>query len=151
MISPDEVADSLRAHLHSRGYGPQPGATGIEIAAFESRHSVRMPADLREFFLRVNGTTEFADFLLTRFWPLEEVSPIIPSTSAGQSIRYFVFADQMIFAPDFAISLDDPSAKVVRYWDGFSRIEPVCSSFAEFVEIFMRDPWDVHVDSAAPS
>ena len=150
-MQPEELAIALRAHLHSHGYGPGPGASEIEIAAFEGRHNVRMSAELREFFLRVNGTTEFCDFLLTRFRPLEEVSPIISITLADQSVRYFVFADQMTSAPDFAIALGSSTASVIRYWTGFSRIEPVCNSFGEFAEIFMRNPWDVHVNSAAPA
>jgi hypothetical protein len=151
MTPPEELADAFRAHLQACGYIPRSGASEIEIAAFERRHSVQLPSDLREFLLRVNGTTDYPDDLLTRFWPLDEVKPLDATPSEGQTARYFVIADQMMSAPDFAIALDRPPACVVRYWGANWKLEPVCCSFSEFARLFMEDPWAIHVRTAPSS
>lgn len=148
-----QLVDVFRGHLHSSGYGPQPGASEIEIGAFESRHSVRLPDDLREYFLQVNGTADYPDELLTRFRPLVEVKPISESLAEGQTARYFVIADQMISAPDFAIALgNSPAPSVIRCWSTCRKLEPVSDSFSTFVRLLMENPWTVHVHNhAAPA
>ena len=125
----------------------------MEIAAFESRHSVSLPDDLREYFLQVNGTADYPDEWLTKFRPLEDVTPISESLAEDQTARYFVIADQMISAPDFAIALDNsPAPYVVRCWSLCHKLEPVSDSFSAFVRLFMEDPWTVHVHNhAAPA
>ena len=151
MTQYENFANVFREHLLSRGYGPRPGASEMEIAAFESRHSVRLPDDLREYFLEVNGTADYPDDLLTIFRPLEDVSPISESLVEGQTVRYFVIADQMISAPDFAIALgSSPAPYVVRCWSACRKLEPVSDSFSTFVRLFMEDPWTVHVHNHAP-
>src|SRR5690349_8469684 len=123
MTNIESLANTFREHLLLRGYGPRPGAAETEIAAFESRYSVRLPDDLREYFLQVIGTAEYPDDLLTIFRPLGDVTPISESLAQGHMARYFVIADQMISAPDFAIALGAPyPPHVVRSWGAGSKL-----------------------------
>ena len=149
MPAAQEFAKLFREHLLSHGYGPRPGATDDEIAAFESRHGLRLPDDLREYFRQVNGTAEYPDDLLTNFLSLVDVKPITDRLSENDVARYFVFADQMISAPDFAIGLGGSTPSVVRCWG--NELQPVSDSFLTFIRLFMEDPWTIHLhDHAAP-
>jgi hypothetical protein len=70
-----------------------------------------LPADLREFYLTVNGMGDHYDEKrFFRFWPIEQVTPIkeyAPEVVANhpQSAEYFCFFDHSIDIFMYAIQL----------------------------------------------
>jgi hypothetical protein len=54
-----------------------------DVAEFEQRHNVRLPSDLREYFLTLNGGIlgheGSADNDLISFWRLDQVESIVDS------------------------------------------------------------------------
>src|SRR5215475_3827105 len=82
--------------------------TDDDIQAFEAQNGVRLPADLRAYFQRLNGID--MDPGLFRFWPLSRVIPLKSSSSVAlETGRYFIFADYMVGTWYYAIYLgEDP-------------------------------------------
>ncbi|MCH7989053.1 MAG: SMI1/KNR4 family protein [Planctomycetes bacterium] len=131
-----------------------PGASLDDIAAFESRHNVRLPHDLRSYFLAVNGTGErhTLDDDLFCFWPLSDVISIaedLPDRCSGlaHASRYFIIADHSICLPSYAIRLSaDPAAAnpvaSVFVDPNTLAVEDMFESFTDFVQHYLDDPFE---------
>ncbi|HJQ79921.1 MAG TPA: SMI1/KNR4 family protein [Lacipirellulaceae bacterium] len=133
---------------------------GVEIPApvdqrmiekFESENEVRFPADMRAYFLTVNGmgTRGESDQHFFCFWPLEDVQSIAKYTTNVSYLQrgpsdYFLFADHSIDVVSFAIHLSNDQAiwtPVVRtYWKD-DDLETVCDSFTDFLKVYLADPF----------
>jgi len=110
---------------------------------------VRMPGDLRAYFLHLNGSAApgggpAMDRDLIRFWPLEEVSTLaeawVPAADAG---RWFVIAEYSLWTWAYTIRLspDADAATPVAVSFGGTELLPVAVSFEEFVGKYLaRDP-----------
>ena len=46
------------------------------MQSFELKYGVQLPADLRDYFLTVDGMEDDLDPGINRFWPLEIVKPV---------------------------------------------------------------------------
>src|SRR5262249_50176114 len=67
----------LYDYLSSRIGNLPPGVPETDLLAFESRHLVQLPSDLRSCFLLFDGTNDqWADDWLIAFWPLERVERV---------------------------------------------------------------------------
>ena len=101
-----ESLGRLKSAWASQGIECGVPATDAELAEFEKSHRVCLPADLREYFLRVNGMARNEwwqwDDDLINFYPLAEL--IRCAETAGQTAR-FVFADHCISAHEYAVEL----------------------------------------------
>ena len=137
------IGQALKRFWLRQGISLLPGASESELVAFEAKHDVRLPADLREYLATVNGfdgsehwmtDDEVITFLgLVEMKPLNHYwSPVIDGDS------YFVFADYSLAAHVFAIRLSKASVSgndvVVVYDD---KPLQVASSFSKFVEGYL--------------
>ncbi len=49
------IGEALKRYWLRQGVKLRRGATEGELAAFEAKHNIRLPEDLREYFSAVNG------------------------------------------------------------------------------------------------
>jgi hypothetical protein len=135
------IGQRLRVRPYEGGLVPPPGVNEADLDAFESRHGVKLPADMRSYFRILNGTgstyADGDDFLLC-FWALEKLEPVIQRT--GDGARWFVFADHSISVIDYAIRLtaDGTGSNPIV---AVQHKQQVAGSFTEFVELYLADPW----------
>lgn len=131
----------------------QPGANAATISDFESKHKVKMPGDMKEFFSTVNGMgSEYDEEGFFRFWPIEEVKQVkeySPEVAAKypQSAEYFCFFDHSIDIFMYAIRLDrngefpSPIAMVCpQTLVSDCLFQPRYESFAEMVQEYVTNP-----------
>ncbi|MBI1851930.1 MAG: SMI1/KNR4 family protein [Planctomycetes bacterium] len=122
-----------------------PPASPEDISAFEARYRVRLPADLRAYFMTLNGSHDASagpcDEDLISFWHLAELRPF-DEPGAGPPLppsdSLFVFADWSINALLWAVQLsgDSNSSLPVFLVGGESPVE-VAPSFAAFLEGYL--------------
>ena len=133
----------MARHWYRDGAAPDnfrpKNATDDDIQAFEEHNGVRIPADLREYFQRLNGID--MDPGLFRFWPLSRVIPLKTSSAVAlETNRYFIFADYMVGTWYYAIYLgEDPFLQNRVILPDFPSQPRVASSFSEFVELYLTD------------
>ena len=140
----NSIGERLKSRPYEAGLEAPPGASESDLEAFERRHNVRLPGDMRSYFRILNGTgSSYADgddFLLC-FWALEKLEPVPEWTEAGKDdVRWFVFADHCFSHHDYAIRLtrDGSEPNPVCAKEGRRK---VARSFSEFVELYLTDPW----------
>ncbi len=109
------------------------------LVAFEKRWDVILPADMREFYARMNGTgNETVTDFLYRIWPLEEVRPISnmePALSSADAAldypaHYLCFSDYLIDSEVYAIHVAN-STRVITVCSGHRQ---VATSFTDFID-----------------
>jgi hypothetical protein len=117
----------------------QKRASEEEIQAFEQRNGVRMPADLREYFQRLNGIDSAPGFF--RFFPLSRLVALkSPSFAAFETNRYFIFADYMVGTWYYAIYLGEDQVLQNRVILLDLPGPPILApNFSEFVELYLTD------------
>jgi hypothetical protein len=143
VIDPAALA-SLRARWAAEGAEVPAGVTGEAFAAFETRHGVRLPADMRSFYTAMDGNGPWytVDDHGVCFWPLERVRPLSdeqPEAAAPGDERLFVFADLLIWSHAWAVRLE-PGAPAAVLRVGDNAHEEIAPSFGAFVERYARDP-----------
>lgn len=107
------IGQSLRNHWLSHNMQFNDGVSAAELEFFEKNNSVILPADLRDYFLSVNGMADGAtDDVLIRFWTLEETRALPEGAPDYANSDYvenpeslFVFADFSLWAHAYAIRL----------------------------------------------
>ena len=128
---------------------PLPGVDAAAIAAFERRFGVRLPADVRKYFLTTNGTGDFMDGAFFSFWPLQRVKPLHEMWMSVGPVRAaypgcFVFADHSVRRCEFAVRLGDSPQRagpVFRISESSNPSgEQVAPSFVDFMERYMEEP-----------
>ena len=142
------VGTSLKNHWLSQGVGVNPGVPKEELTAFESKYQVSLPADLRDYFLTVNGMAEgVTDDALIRFWSLHEVKPIpeeAPDYSDPSYIEepesLFLFADYCIWSHAYAIRLSSSKSPNPVIIIGDETPTRLFESFSELVNNYLSDP-----------
>jgi hypothetical protein len=158
----DHIAQTLIDRWTAHGIACPPGASVEEVADFEARYSVRMPADLRRYFLAVNGMgpKPIVDDDFFAFWQLSDVKTVAEECpehgeQSPEAAHYFLIADHSIFLPAFAIRLAgnssryNPVALVYTHLDSKDReIRDAFRSFTEFVEYYLQDPLGATAASA---
>jgi len=142
------AGESLKRHWASHRVDINAGATEAELNAFETRHGIVLPQDLRDYFLCVNGMPpDVVDDGMIRFWMLEEVRPLnqgAPEYSDPSYVKspesLFLFADYSIWAHAYAIRLGAvplQSNEVVII--GYKSPVVLSASFSEFVHRYLTD------------
>ncbi|MGQ0634632.1 MAG: SMI1/KNR4 family protein [Planctomycetaceae bacterium] len=153
----------LMAKWKSHGIECPAGISPADIAAFEQRHFVVLPADMREYFLTVNGMGErgACDNDLFSFWPLQSLISIaedLPDRCSkfAESSIYFMFADHSVALPTYAIRLSsnpDNANPIVSVFADFGafEVEVVFGSFTDFVSHYLDNPIDTSAAYSTPS
>ena len=139
------LGELVKTHWLRQGIKLSRGAIESEISAFEAKHDVCLPEDMREFFAIVNGfdnrSGEEVDNDMMTFFSLEEIKPLNASDwgVVSRAESYFVFADWSISAHVYAVRLLKDSAAsgpVVVVYDALVK---VADSFAEFMQAYLED------------
>lgn len=132
--------DRLEARRRRDGLLHDQRPTSDEIDDFERRFEVVLPLDLREYFLRLNGTGQgMTDDDLISFWRLDELEILTKYgvTDLKDAAEWFVFADYSIWAHAYAIRLrsdrDAPAPVAICFPEAFQ----VASSMADFVSGYL--------------
>jgi hypothetical protein len=120
---------------------PPPGVTEDRLTEFETCFGVALPADMREYFLHVDGMGEHFkwDDDLFNFRSLNDLELVnTPASNVADVASYFVFADHSIWLPAYAIRLTGaaagPHPVIAIETDGMISSAPiVAQSFSEFV------------------
>ena len=135
----------LREAWSVGGLLPADPASLDDIAAFESRHNVRLPDDLRAYFEILNGCKpgmgEFTSDRETAFWRLDEIERW--SESEG-SQPLFLFADYLISSIVYGIALraDTAPTPVFKSW-GRGHVVRCAESFTDFVKAYVGNDLDM--------
>ena len=141
------IGSRLKNHWLSQSIEINRGVSTEELGAFESKYNVSLPADLRDYFLTVNGMAEgVSDNALFRFWSLNEVKPIpeeAPSYSNPSYIEdaksFFVFADFCIWSHAYAIRLSSDHGSNPIVVIGGETSTRIFDSFSELVNNYLTD------------
>jgi cell wall assembly regulator SMI1 len=142
------IGKRLHTHWLAQGIELPPGVTEDRLNEFETHFGVTLPADLREYFLHVDGMGEpFKwDTDLFNFRPLSEVESISDLEIVLEDrSSYFVIADHSIWLPAFAIRLKPsatgthPVVAIQSDEKGGYGSTVVAGSFTEFAERYLSD------------
>jgi len=147
------VGESLKRHWSSQDVDINAGVSKAQLDSFESKHCVVLPADLRDYFLCVNGMApDVSDEGMIRFWMLEELQPLTQGAPAYSDASYiqhpeslFLFADYSIWAHAYAIRLGSVSLQsheVVII--GSESPVTIAQSFTEFLDQYLTDKDRLH-------
>jgi len=147
--------ERLMAQWRQQGIDCPAGASPDALAEFESRRGVVLPADMRSYFLAVNGMgprQEVFDDAFCSFWPVESVTSVADefpdrAVDVPGADRYFLFADHSLNLPAYAVRLSsDPhaAAPVATLFSdrGAFAMEDVFESFGAFLERYLDNPFD---------
>jgi len=134
------------------------GVLEDQIAEFEHHHKVRIPADLRHYFMTMNGTAGDYAYGAIRFWDLDEFKSVAEkkgNTRPNSSVIltayhelfngaecYFIFADFLYDMQLYAIHLsscENVEANQIIMLDGSAPIE-VADTFSAFVDTYIESP-----------
>ncbi len=127
-----------------------PGASQENLAAFEDRHGVRLPAAFVALYRKADGNA--GDENLTRLWPLAEIHRLSESNDLRGELgalpsdarEYFIFADYLIFSHVYAVRLtsDGRDDRVLWVLDATQRAE-IAPSFESFLRAYADDPYSI--------
>lgn len=147
--------ERLAEYWRSVGLDANPGASAEEIAAFELRCGVSLPATISQFYRRFSGTDGWDENLIA-FWPIHEIGSVpeklsdcrgIPDyggieKSLPDSQSYFVFADHSIWCHVYAVRLSsDPCAPTPVMWIGNGTTwDQLTDGFEEFIDLYIACP-----------
>jgi len=155
VATPDDLDRPLLDRLQTRwaaaGIKPRPGVSPEAIVWFEDRYQVVLQPAVRAYFEAVDGTGDEVDGHYFRFWPFAEFAPVAEDRSwgPGEAARFegwFLFADHMIDAPDFAVRLSSEAAgvgPVACLYD--AELLDVAPSFEAFLASYLAHPMGVVV------
>ena len=136
----------------SAGLTIRPPVRPEAIQAFESKYAVVLPADMRDYFQKVDGMEDELDPGTNRFWPLEMVKPVAEELSELHTDRLaypgcFVFVDHCIWCLAWAVQLGkEPamvSGAVFQVTAGEVPGRQIAPSFTAFVEMYLANQYSV--------
>lgn len=117
-----------------------------EVIRFERLHGHTLPSEFRGYLQCVNGFDQAANYQDERgfnFWPLASLSSVSEYEGGKYHFSndddYFIFCDYLDFCWAYAISLDPSTSKVVMVGTKDGEPKTVADSFAEFVELYLKD------------
>jgi hypothetical protein len=146
---PSDVAQRL-VNYWGQSLSSRRGASSAALLAFEARHAVKLPSDMRDYLLQLDGTggswPDDQDPKGFSFWQLIQIRPVNDElASKGLSAlpgleRYFVFADFLTWLWAYAIQLDAKESLVNRVvLIGKDHPIHVADSFSEFVDLYLQN------------
>lgn len=150
------IIEQLINHWQAKNIVIVEGNTEAEIEGFESRYKVRLPSDMREYFLRVDGLSEYypnsQDDQGFSFWSLRKVKTVLEESAKVMGISYneagslFIFADYLDWSWAYAIRLStNVLAETPVFLTDYPRPIKVADSFSEFVHLYLADASELYV------
>jgi hypothetical protein len=148
LMSFNSVGQILRTHWLLHEVEINDGVSEAALNSFERKYGVVLPADLRDYFLSVNGMPDgVSDEALIRFWTLEEVKPLPEGAPAYAKAEYiknpesvFLFADYSLWAHAYAIRLTaEPVESNELFVIGGKSAISLFASFSELVDSYIKD------------
>ena len=151
-------AEKLLSHWKRQGLVLAKGNDETTLIDFETKNSLRLPPDMRQYLSDANGMPSIpgsdVDSNGFRFWPLEHIRPVptvcaegeVPIPDVKDSLRYFVFADYFDWSWAYAIDLsraDSGSQPIIHV--GTLKPKTVAHSFTEFVDLYIQDAKELYV------
>ena len=142
----------LAAMWRDAGLTIRPGVETNDIRAFESKNGIVLPADLREYFLTVDGMEDELDPGTNRFWPLEMVKLVSEELNDIHSDRWsypgcFIFADHCIWCLAWAVRFGseplEVSEPVFQVTGDKVPGRMIAPSFTAFVEMYLANQYSV--------
>lgn len=130
------------------GLAIRPPIAPEAIQIFEFRYSVVLPADMREYFLTVDGMEDELDPGTNRFWPLAMVKPVAEELSEHHKDRLaypgcFVFVDHCIWSLAWAVRLGNVpavmSGPVFQVTASEYPGHQIAPSFTAFIEMYLAN------------
>ena len=139
------IGKALKQFWLRQGIKLRRGATAEDFAAFELKHNIRLPQDLREYLTNVDGFDGsehwMTDDEVITFLGLDEMKPLseywLPEVADSSS--YFVFADYSLAAHVYAIRLSSDSSDSNDVVVLYGKPVKVARSFSEFVEGYLEN------------
>lgn len=151
-----ELIERTKQKWLAEGVGVPPGVSAAALREFELRYSVRLPADLREYFSAMDGMLDrdmCGDYFT--FLPLNEVKAVpnefaafggIPDyreivRTLPDSAEWYVIVDFLISSAVYAIRMrgDVDENPVILISDG-TPVRTVAPSFRGFLHAYLTDP-----------
>jgi hypothetical protein len=154
---PADIAQKLAGHW-GQSLSSRLGAPSDALRDFETRHGVRLPPEMRNYLLQLDGMgaswPDDQDARLFSFWQLAQIRPVneelashglppIPGVD-----HYFVFADFMTWSWAYAINLAADSTtgnEVVLIGTEDGRPLRVAGSFGEFVDLYVSNSPQIYM------
>jgi TonB family protein len=141
-----ELLERVDRHWAADDIPHGPPVSAADIAEVEERYGVRLPAELREWFLGLNGMDSpaypmdehgLAFHPLSGFRPLAEEAPSM--ADAPDAERLFVFADLLVWCSGYAVLLTAEAAETAPVFvvHAANCILPVATSFSAFLEGYL--------------
>ncbi|MBI1281041.1 MAG: hypothetical protein GC179_23145 [Anaerolineaceae bacterium] len=142
---PTEI-DLFREFIIANGeYSLGKPASAEEIAAFEAKYNVRLPQDVLEYFLKINGISYFGGFIALEAidkWGLitdqgydpEYVNKYVPDTQL-----YIRFGNYDISVWDWLIQLDSNPNAETPIFVLHEKFTKIANSFSDFLQKFRTD------------
>ena len=75
-MEPASAVERLNDYLLSQAIPRNQGVLENRIAAFEHQYGIRVPADLKHYFITINGTAGAYAYGIIRFWDFDEFRSI---------------------------------------------------------------------------
>lgn len=135
--------------IRGEGLVPRPGIAPADADSVESRFGVRLPGDLRRFYVRAEGMQpgDWALRTFVRILPLDELRPVrecfpLRGAAAEGPAEGLVFADRALSAEFYAIEPETARSPggAVRLVGPGARI--VAGSFCDFLRLALDDALD---------
>jgi SMI1 / KNR4 family (SUKH-1) len=123
-------------------------ATPEDIVQWEEKFGVRLPRDLREYVIRVNGIfkgeeLEFGEDMMS-FLPLSAMVPEAQWSKYHNEPGLFVIVDFLISSHWWCVRLTPDIAERTQVFVRSTRLKLVASSLEEFLLAYMSDSKAIH-------
>ena len=138
----------LKEHWLDNGCSVPTAVTEVQILAFEKTYRLRMPSDLRNYFLTMDGSGESLGSDMFSFWPLSTMEPLSDYLTEGiytDRLDYpncFIFADWCVNSHMYLIELSATSLRnPVSIYAGNGRNPPISQAFDDFIDLYLEN-WE---------
>jgi hypothetical protein len=116
-------------------------ATEAEIAAFETRYKVKLPADVRDYFLKINGIYIYGGFIAVEAlndWCLLTECTGYPSNYTKSLVtepnNQFYFGHYDFSVWDWLIRLDADLSVATPVLLGLDGLDEIANDFSDFLQ-----------------
>src|SRR5580765_4717058 len=144
MRTVEELTDALASAPFAVDDGKRRAPAGpVALADLEFRFRLKLPADVRAFYSRMDGTDMLdADHGLITLWPLDRWNRLdqeVPKYAKAVLADAIVFADYSLWCWAYAAQFEPGSERMTVHIIGGSASGPIAETFTEFLELIVND------------